>query len=99
MSAHKDDHGDLLNVYASRFLRDLATQTRAKVLLTSRRTEEDWLASLPERVALPPKPVRERLQLAQHPGPPPRRRNPTAAQRRTIERSSLTAEFRTGIIT
>jgi len=34
------------------------------VLLTSRRTEDRWLAGLPARVALPPMPMRERLQLA-----------------------------------
>ena len=46
------------------FLRDLATQSRCKVLLTSRRDERAWLAGLPARVRLPPMPMRERLQLA-----------------------------------
>lgn len=44
------------------FLRDLAT-TRCKVLLTSRRDERAWLADLPARVALPPMPMLERVQL------------------------------------
>ena len=46
------------------FLRDLAQETRCKVLLTSRRDEQDWLGGLPARLALPPMPMRERLQLA-----------------------------------
>ncbi len=46
------------------FLRDLAQRTRCKVLLTSRRAEDDWLGILPARVRLPPMPMRERLQLA-----------------------------------
>src|SRR5262249_33980320 len=46
------------------FLRDLAHKTRCKVLLTSRRGEWHWLGGLPARVMLPPKPMRERLQLA-----------------------------------
>ena len=46
------------------FLRDLVTRTRAKVLLTSRRPEDRWLGGLAVRVALPPMPMRERLQLA-----------------------------------
>ena len=33
------------------FLRDLADQTRCKVLLTSRRDERGWLGDLPARVA------------------------------------------------
>ena len=45
------------------FLRDLA-QDRCKVLLTSRRDEHAWLGGLPARLALPPMPMRERLQLA-----------------------------------
>jgi tetratricopeptide (TPR) repeat protein len=45
-------------------LRDLAQQTRCKVLLTSRRDEHSWLGNLPVRVALPPMPMRESLQLA-----------------------------------
>jgi hypothetical protein len=47
------------------FLRDLAQQTRCKVLLTSRRDEQAWLGTLPARLVLPPMPMRERLQLAQ----------------------------------
>jgi tetratricopeptide (TPR) repeat protein len=47
------------------FLRDLAQQTRCKVLLTSRRDERAWLGGLPARIELPPMPMRERLQLAQ----------------------------------
>ena len=55
------------------FLRDLAQHTRCKVLLTSRRDEQHWLAGLPARIELPPMPMRERLQLAaalaaRHPG-------------------------------
>jgi tetratricopeptide (TPR) repeat protein len=46
------------------FLRDLAQKTRCKVLLTSRRDEQAWLANLPTRAPLPPMPMRERLQLA-----------------------------------
>ena len=46
------------------FLRDLAQQTRCKVLVTSRRDEQHWLGDLPARVLLPPMPMRERLQLA-----------------------------------
>ena len=46
------------------FLRDLAQHTRCKVLLTSRRGEQHWLAGLPARIQLPPMPMRERLQLA-----------------------------------
>ena len=46
------------------FLRDLAQHTRCKVLLTSRRDEQHWLAGLPARIELPPMPMRERLQLA-----------------------------------
>ena len=46
------------------FLRDLA-ETRARVLLTSRRDEQAWLGDLPVRVALPPMPMRERFALAQ----------------------------------
>ena len=47
------------------FLRDLAARTRCKVLLTSRREERTWLGDLPARVALPPMPMLERLELAQ----------------------------------
>ena len=46
------------------FLRDLAQHTRCKMLLTSRRGEQHWLAGLPARIQLPPMPMRERLQLA-----------------------------------
>ncbi|HTS98956.1 MAG TPA: tetratricopeptide repeat protein [Streptosporangiaceae bacterium] len=46
------------------FLRDLAQHTLCKVLLTSRRDEQAWLAGLPARLKLPPMPMRERLQLA-----------------------------------
>ena len=46
------------------FLRDLGQQTRCKVLLTSRRDERAWLGDLPARVALPPMPMLERLELA-----------------------------------
>jgi tetratricopeptide (TPR) repeat protein len=47
------------------FLRDLAkTNSGCKVLLTSRRDEQAWLGDLPARVALPPMPMLERLELA-----------------------------------
>jgi tetratricopeptide (TPR) repeat protein len=46
------------------FLRDLGRGTRCKVLLTSRREERGWLGDLPARVALPPMPMLERLELA-----------------------------------
>ena len=46
------------------FLRDLATKTKCKVLLASRRDERAWLGGLPARLVLPPMPMRERLQLA-----------------------------------
>ncbi|HET9228872.1 MAG TPA: hypothetical protein VFR31_19490, partial [Thermoanaerobaculia bacterium] len=39
-------------------LRDLA-DTRCKVLLVSRRTEEDWLGTFPFRILLPPMPMEE----------------------------------------
>jgi tetratricopeptide (TPR) repeat protein len=39
-------------------------QTKATVLLTSRRQEHRWLGELPARVALPPMPMAERVQLA-----------------------------------
>ena len=45
-------------------LRDLAQNTRCKVLLTSRRDEHNWLGDLPSRVQLPAMPMRESLQLA-----------------------------------
>lgn len=41
------------------FLRDLG-ETRCKVLLVGRRPEEEWLGSLPCRIALPPMPMEER---------------------------------------
>ena len=47
------------------FLRDLAKKNSGcKVLLTSRRDEQTWLGDLPARVALPPMPMLERLELA-----------------------------------
>jgi tetratricopeptide (TPR) repeat protein len=46
------------------FLRDLA-DTKAGVLLTSRRDEHGWLGELPARVRLPRMPMRERIQLTQ----------------------------------
>jgi tetratricopeptide (TPR) repeat protein len=46
------------------FLRAV-TQTPAKVVLTSRRDEHDWLGALPARVELPGMPMRERIQLTQ----------------------------------
>src|ERR1017187_5730104 len=45
------------------FLR-AARETKAKFLLTSRRDEHDWLDDLPARVAVPPMPFQERLELA-----------------------------------
>jgi tetratricopeptide (TPR) repeat protein len=45
------------------FLRALRDQTRAKVLLTSRRDEHPWLGELPQRVQLAPMPMWESLQL------------------------------------
>jgi tetratricopeptide (TPR) repeat protein len=41
-----------------------ARDTKAKFLLTSRRDEQAWLGDLPCRVAVPPMPMQERLQLA-----------------------------------
>ncbi|MBK8930887.1 MAG: CHAT domain-containing protein [Chloroflexi bacterium] len=46
-----------------RFLQD-ARQTKAKFLLTSRRDERGWLNDLPTRLAVPPMPFQERVQLA-----------------------------------
>ncbi len=46
------------------FLR-AATGTRARFLLTSRRDERGWLGDLPRRIALPPMPREERIQMAQ----------------------------------
>ena len=45
------------------FLR-AAAGTRARFLLTSRRDERGWLGDLPRRIALPPMPRQERIQLA-----------------------------------
>jgi tetratricopeptide (TPR) repeat protein len=45
-------------------LRDLAQNTRCKVLLTSRRDEHHWLGGQPALVQLPAMPLRESLQLA-----------------------------------
>jgi len=44
------------------FLRDLRG-TKTKVLLTSRRAEQPWLGDLPKRIAVPPMPMTESLQL------------------------------------
>ena len=44
------------------FLRALR-RTKAKVLLTSRRVEQSWLGDLPTRIAVPPMPMTESLQL------------------------------------
>ncbi|HEX5716067.1 MAG TPA: CHAT domain-containing protein, partial [Thermoanaerobaculia bacterium] len=44
------------------FLRALR-QTKAKVLLTSRRDERSWLGDLPVRIQVPPMPMTESLQL------------------------------------
>jgi len=44
------------------FLRALR-ETKAKVLLTSRRDEHPWLGDLPTRIAVPPMPMTESLQL------------------------------------
>jgi tetratricopeptide (TPR) repeat protein len=41
-----------------------ARETKAKLLLTSRRDEMAWLGELPRRVAVPDMPMQERLQLA-----------------------------------
>jgi tetratricopeptide (TPR) repeat protein len=54
--AEQDDLAELL--------RDLAQDTRCKVLVTSRRDEHAWLGDLPARVRLPPMPMRESVQLA-----------------------------------
>jgi tetratricopeptide (TPR) repeat protein len=54
--AEQDDLAELL--------RDLAQDTRCKVLVTSRRDEHTWLDELPARVQLPPMPMRESVQLA-----------------------------------
>ena len=44
------------------FLR-AAQDTKARFLLTSRRTEQDWLKDLPARIGVPPMPFQERVQL------------------------------------
>ncbi len=55
----KDEQRELVD-----FLRD-AAQTKAKFLLTSRRDERPWLGDeLPMRIAVPPMPMQERVQLA-----------------------------------
>ena len=46
------------------FLRAIASDTIARVLLTSRQDEERWLGDLPARLGLPAMPMLERLQLA-----------------------------------
>jgi tetratricopeptide (TPR) repeat protein len=46
-----------------RFLQDVK-DTKAKVLLTSRRDEQAWLGELPRRVVLPAMPMLERVELA-----------------------------------
>ena len=46
------------------FLRALKNTTKAKVLLTSRRNEKDWLGDLPVRIKALPMPMQERVQLA-----------------------------------
>lgn len=52
-----EEQGELLG-----FLRALRG-TKAKVLLTSRRDEHSWLGDLPVRIAVPPMPMTESLQL------------------------------------
>lgn len=47
----------------SSFLRDLK-QTKARILLTSRRSERGWIADLPLEIQVPPMPMVERAQLA-----------------------------------
>lgn len=54
----KDEQNELFD-----FLKDAST-TKAKILLTSRRDERDWLHDLPHRIAVPPMPPPERLDLA-----------------------------------
>lgn len=46
------------------FLRDLKNQTRAKVLLTSRRDEAGWVGDLPIRIRIKPMPMLDRFALA-----------------------------------
>ncbi|MER7456627.1 CHAT domain-containing protein [Micromonospora sp. NPDC126480] len=47
----------------AQLLRDLATESRAKVLLTSRRAERAWLGALPYRLSMPPLAMAESLGL------------------------------------
>lgn len=54
----KEEQDQLLD-----FLRDLR-ETKAKVLLTSRREERAWLGNLPARIRMPPMPLRERVAFA-----------------------------------
>ncbi len=42
-----------------------ANLTQAKILLTSRRDEYDWLQDLPRRIAVPPMPMQERAAFAE----------------------------------
>jgi len=49
----------------AQFLRDLASSSRCRVLLTSRRDERAWLGNLYRRVDMPAMPMLERLELAQ----------------------------------
>lgn len=58
-SAWSDEEQDELVA----FLR-AARGTKAKLLLTSRRDERSWLGDLPTRIAIPPMPLTESLQLA-----------------------------------
>ncbi|MBP0014995.1 MAG: CHAT domain-containing protein [Roseofilum sp. SBFL] len=46
----------------AKFLQE-ASQTQAKFLLTSRRDERGWLGEEPIRIAIPPMPMQERVQL------------------------------------
>lgn len=46
------------------FLRACAGQTHARFLLTSRRDEQGWLGGLPRRIAMPPMPLFEMVELA-----------------------------------
>ena len=57
------DWSDPEQTELKRFLQD-ARGTRAKFLLTSRRDERGWLGELPTRIAVPPMPFQERVQLA-----------------------------------
>ena len=42
-----------------------ANQTRARILLTSRRDERPWLGDLPQRINMPPMPMTERAAFAE----------------------------------